>query len=61
MDHERRVKMPQLLNYRGKWRDDQFNGSEAPAHPPGNGPAITRSIIFALTGVPLGEGANSKV
>lgn len=53
--------MPQLLNYRRKWRDEQFNGSEAAAHPPGNDSAITWSIIFALTGVPHREGANNKV
>lgn len=50
-------KMPESVNYKSKWRDDQFNGPEAPVHTPGNDSAITWSIIFALTKGPT-QGGN---
>lgn len=49
-------KMPESVNYRGKWRDDQFNGPEAPVHSPGNDSAITWSIIFPFTKGPTQGG-----
>lgn len=52
--------MPALVNYRGKWRDDQFNGAGDPEHIPGNDSAIISSIIFALTKGPT-QGGSSKV
>lgn len=44
--------MPEWVNYRGRWRDDRFNGAEAPVHTPGRDSATT---MFALTGVPPRE------
>lgn len=52
--------MPALVNYRGKWRDDQFNGAGDPEHIPGNDSAIICSIIFALAKGPT-QGGSSKV
>lgn len=51
--------MPALVNYRGKWRDDQFNGAGDPEHIPGRDSAIICSIIFALTKGPT-QGGSSK-
>lgn len=50
-------KMPESVNYRGKWRDDRFHAPEAPVHTPGNDSAITWSIIFASTNA-LTQGGN---
>lgn len=52
--------MPASVNYRGKWRDDQFNGAGDPEHIPGSHSAIICSIIFALTKSPT-QGGSSKV